>query len=102
MIYLLLINPITLLVVYVLYAYTYTRQNTSVVAKILYWIVTGIGAVLDMVVNVTYGTLIFLDWPKEWLLTQRIERLKSKSGYRGKLATKLCWLLNYILPAHCK
>jgi len=98
----LIFNPISLFLIYILYAYLYPHQNVNVIAKIAYWLVTMIGAVIDMVVNVVWATVVFWDWPHEWLLTQRIERLKSKSGYRGKLANKLCDLLNYILPGHCR
>jgi len=102
MIYLLIFNPITLLLIYMLYAYLFKHQNANVIVKILYWAVTGIGAIIDCVVHLTYGTIIFADWPREWLLTQRIERSKSLPGYRGGLALALCDLLNYFLPEHCR
>ena len=60
------------------------------------------GAVLDFIVNVTWFTVIFADIPKEYLLTKRIERLKSNAGWRGKLANMLCALLNKIQQNHCK
>lgn len=90
-----LINPITLLAVYILY----TRTPKG---SLLYYPVLIVGAVLDMLVNLTYFTVIYWDIPKEWLLTQRTERLKSASGYRGKLANLLCKLLNHFQAGHCK
>jgi hypothetical protein len=85
-------NPITLLLIYILYT-----KTSGIYKKII----TVIGAIIDFVVNVTWFSLIFLDMPKEWLLTERIERLKSKSGYRGKLANQLCKLLNHFEANHC-
>ena len=82
-------NPITLLIVFILYAKT---QN-----KVIMYI----GAIIDLVVNVTWFTLIFMDVPKEYLLTKRIERLKQGIGWRATLAQLLCKLLNWVMPWHC-
>lgn len=92
MMWLLVINPITLLLVYIIYT-----KSSGWFLKLI----TIIGAVLDMLVNITWGTVIFVDFPKEWLLTKRIERLKQSSGYRGWLANQLCKLLNYFQENHC-
>ena len=83
-------NPLTLLIVFILYAKTMNK------------IIMYIGAIIDFVVNVTWFTLIFLDVPKEYLLTKRVERLKSSEGYRGKLANIICKLLNKIQQNHCQ
>jgi len=88
-----LINPITLLVVYIIYT-----RSSGLFLKL----VTVIGGLLDVAVNLTWFTVIFADVPKEWLLTKRIERLKSSSGYRGLLANLLCKLLNYFEKDHCQ
>lgn len=85
-------NPITLLILFIIYA------NTTGIA---HEIVKIIGAIVDMAVNMTYGTIVFLEIPKELLLTKRVERLKSSSGYRGKLANLLCKLMNRIEYDHC-
>lgn len=86
-------NPITLLLVYI--AYTKATGKTKTV-------ITYIGAIIDFVVNVTWFTVIFLDIPREFMLTQRVERLKTKLGYRGKLASLICKLLNHFEYGHCK
>ena len=88
----LIFNPITLLVLFIIYA------NTTGIAN---KIVTVIGGIVDVAVNLTYGTILFMDVPRELLLTKRIERLKSSTGYRGWLANQLCKLLNYIQKDHC-
>ena len=93
MIWVLIINPITLLLVYILYT------KSSGLFKTL---VTVFGGFLDLIVNITWFTIIFVELPKELLLTKRVNRLKSVSGYRGKLANSLCKLLNYFEKDHCK
>lgn len=93
MIWLLVINPITLLLVYILYT------KSSGLFKTL---ITVFGGLLDFIVNITWFTIIFVDLPKELLLTKRVNRLKSVSGYRGNLAKSLCKLLNYFEKDHCK
>jgi hypothetical protein len=85
-------NPLTLLLVYILYT-----KSSGIYKKII----TIIGAIIDFVVNVTWFSIIFLDVPKEWLLTERVERLKQSSGYRQRLASLLCKLLNYFEAGHC-
>jgi len=87
-----LINPITLLVVYIIYT-----RSSGLFLKLI----TVIGGLLDIVVNLSWFTVIFADIPQELLLTKRIERLKKSSGYRGWLANQLCKLLNYFEANHC-
>ena len=89
----LLFNPITLLLLYIGYAKTTGRLNT---------VFKYVGAIVDLVVNLTWFTLLFMDVPKELLLTNRIERLKSNAGWRGVVAWKLCDLLNYFIKDHCR
>lgn len=93
MIYLILINPVTLLLVYILYT-----KSSGIYKKLI----TAIGAIIDCIVNLTWFSIIFLDMPKEWLLTQRVERLKNSSGYRQKLANQLCKLMNHFEWGHCQ
>ncbi len=85
-------NPLTLLLIYILYT-----KSSGLYKKVI----TVIGAVIDFVVNMTWFSLIFLDIPQEWLLTQRVERLKDSKGYRQKLALLICQLLNHFEAGHC-
>ena len=64
------------------------------------------GALLDVIVNATIGTVLFLELPKwrsrEWLFTARLKRWKMYTSWRGKVATWLCEEgLNPIQPDHC-
>ena len=88
-----LFNPFTLLLLYIGYAKTTGKLNCAF---------KYVGAVVDLIVNLTWATVIFLDVPKELLLTQRIERLKANTGWRGAVAWKLCDLLNYFIKDHCR
>lgn len=88
-----LFNPITLLLLYI--GYAKTTGNINCAFKY-------VGAVVDLVVNLTWFTVLFLDVPKELLLTNRIERLKASTGWRGAVAWKICDLLNYFIINHCK
>lgn len=57
----------------------------------LAYIVLAVGAMVDMVMNFTLFTLIFLDIPKEILVTKRLKRyIKSYVGWRYKLAMWIC------------
>lgn len=87
-------NPVTLLIIYIIYTLT-------PVESIFYKPIMYIGAVIDLIVNLSYGTIIFMDLPKEWLLTKRVERLKKGIGYRANLANLICKLLNHFQPFHC-
>jgi len=54
---------------------------------------------LDVLVNTILGTLIFLELPKEWLFTQRLDR-HGKNG--SKFAIWVCkYLLNPFDEDHC-
>lgn len=95
-------NPATLLLVYILYTYLYEARLKHKWLTPFYYIVLVIGALIDVVVNVTWFSVIFWERPKEWMLTKRVERLKSDLGYRGKLALLICALLNKYQSGHCK
>jgi hypothetical protein len=101
-----LINPYTLYLVYAAYASLNAARKSNTLSKpalyLGYYPVFIVGALLDITVNVTWGTLAFLDIPKELMLTKRVERLKSVSGWRGKLALLVCQQLNALEDGHCK
>lgn len=48
--------------------------------------------VIDAAFNITYGSLIFLELPKEWMLTMRLQRILTSydTGWRFKLALFVC------------
>lgn len=67
------------------------------------WILAGYA--MDVLVNLTAATLLFAEWPGEWLVTSRLKRhMLSAGGWRGALAHWICEkLLDPFDPAghHC-
>lgn len=77
----------------------------SPVALWLGYPVVAVGLAFDFVLHVVVGTVVFLEPPREWLLTQRLSRLiRTDRGWRGNLAVWVCLnLLDTFDPAgrHC-
>lgn len=48
-----------------------------------------IGLALDVLVNATVATALFVELPREWLLSGRLWRLSHGDGWRAKLATAI-------------
>lgn len=71
-----------------------------------YYVVLPFGLAYDFAMQVTVFSLLFLDPPREWLVTQRLIRYKRVgSGWRARLATWICEsLLDPHDPSgcHCK
>jgi uncharacterized membrane protein len=69
-------------------------------------IVLAIGYLSDFLVNVLVCTVLFLELPREWVVTARVSRHKKTStGYRQALAAWVCVnLLDPFDPSgcHCK
>ena len=68
--------------------------------------VLALGYLADFLVNVVVCTVLFLELPREWVVTARVSRhKKSGTGYRQALATWVCVnLLDPFDPSgcHCK
>lgn len=67
--------------------------------------VVAVGLLFDFALHVLVGTVLFLERPREWLLTQRLSRLiREDDGWRGDLALWMCTtLLDAFDPdgSHC-
>ena len=46
--------------------------------------------ILDFLVNMTIASVIFLDPPRELLVTKRLQRYAKMSGWRKRLADAIC------------
>lgn len=58
---------------------------------LLSWPVVLVGLVLDILANLTLAMLIFLDLPREWLVTDRLQRyVAQKTGWRADFANWVC------------
>jgi len=70
----------------------------------LYWFMVSIAAagwVLDIVLNVLLFSVLFLDYPRELTITNRLRRyLRSRTGWRYKAADWIC--KNMLEPIDCK
>lgn len=62
-----------------------------------------IGLILDVVLNWLVGSALFLERPREFLLTARLQRHKKGTGWRRAVAAWLCeHLLNqFDRGGHC-
>lgn len=51
-----------------------------------------IGLICDVLYNLTLGSILFLQFPREWTLSQRMKRIHkgNRRGYRYKLARYIC------------
>lgn len=84
------------LLIYVLYVYfcaitnlqrVYEANKLTLVGKFLAYPTVAVGMVIDVFVNATLGTIIFLELPKEWTLSLRLKRyINAGSGYRLAIA----------------
>lgn len=74
-------------------------------AKALGYPWLAIGLAVDVAFNALYGSLMFLEPPRELLFTSRVSRLSARSDWRGRLARWICAeLLDPFDPAgrHCR
>lgn len=75
-------------------------------AELLGKAVLCVGYLSDFLLNTMVGTVLFLELPKEWLLSPRVARLqRDGTGYRKTVATWVCKnLLDPFDPSgcHCK
>lgn len=61
------------------------------VAMVMGWPIVAVAMLIDLVVNVTLLTVLFLELPKEYLVTKRLARhMQGPDGYRKKIAIFTC------------
>jgi hypothetical protein len=54
-----------------------------------------LGALVDVIAQMTVATVVFAEWPREWLVTQRLQRYirTEPNSWRGQRAMRLCMKL---------
>jgi hypothetical protein len=72
--------------------------STFWMVNILPWAVVGL--LLDVAFNVTFGTLMFRELPRELLFTSRVQRHYMTDGSRGRMAAFWARQLNQIDATH--
>lgn len=55
-------------------------------AKVLGYPLLFVGLFIDLAVNILICTVLFADWPHEYTVTGRIQRLVAASGWRQRTA----------------
>lgn len=84
---------------------TRDRGQLTGTAKIIAYPLLAVFVVLDVVLNLLLGTLIFLEPPREFLFTTRVSRLNDSKSWRGAVARWMCSeLLDVFDPSgrHCR
>ena len=62
----------------------------TLASKIMGYPIIAVGLAIDLLMNVFVFTVIFLEWPREWLVTQRLKRHIGQHTIRAKLARFFC------------
>ena len=53
--------------------------------------IVALAVITDVVANLTLAVIVFADIPREWLVTERLQRyLHTDSGWRSDLALRIC------------
>lgn len=63
-----------------------------------------IGWLMDLFTNLIFGTILFLEFPRELMLSSRMKRLNNGAGWRSKISNAICKnLLDIFDPSgdHC-
>jgi hypothetical protein len=82
--------------------------NRPFIKPSVWYLASGVvmtAVLFDALINLTICTVIFLDWPHEWLLSQRLKRYHlTDFNWRGQMAGWICEnILNPFDPnkSHC-
>lgn len=79
------------------------REGTlAPVAKVLGYPPLLVGVILDVLCNIVVCTVLLLELPREWLVTDRLKRHKARGGWRGRISSWVCThLLDAFDPSGC-
>jgi hypothetical protein len=70
-------------------------------ARVLAVLFVFAGVIVDVFYNLTVGSIIFFQIPKQLLFTTRLQDNMYTGGWRSKLANTLCSVLDRLDPDHC-
>jgi len=71
------------------------KDKLTKVAKCIAYPVAFIGVITDVFFNITLGSLYFIELPREWLFTSRLQRHIKRS--KGKRLRKAEWFCHHLL-----
>jgi len=66
------------------------RKTMPLVTKFFAYPLAAIGIIMDVLINIVVGTIIFVELPKTWLLTARLQSHMDDPNWRGALAVWIC------------
>lgn len=66
------------------------RKTMPLVTKLFAYPLAAIGIIMDVLINIIVGTILFLELPKTWLLTARLQSHLDDTGWRGSIAVWIC------------
>jgi len=100
-----LLSPLSILILWILYLATMNlkrandRQELTGIVRFLAYVIKYTGLAFDAYCNLVWMTILFLEIPREWLVTDRVSR-KKKEGNR--VAIWMCeQLLDPFDPSGC-
>lgn len=66
------------------------KDTLSVETKVFAYPLAFVGVIADFLYNVVVGTILFLELPKQFLLTKRLKSHLNDRGFRGSIARAVC------------
>jgi len=66
------------------------KKKLNAISKCFAYPLLYVGVTADVLYNLTLGTIIFLELPHQFLLTDRLESHLKEPGWRGKVARWFC------------
>lgn len=100
-------NPLKFIVIWTVFTWTYylamcslkRAHKANAIPKFLkplaYVLLAGF-LVADAVFNITVGTVVFLQWPRQWLFTSRCKENQNRLDWRRDAAR--WWCANWLNP----
>jgi hypothetical protein len=70
------------------------------VVKVPLYIYLGFGVLFDVLFNVTVGSIVYREVPKEFLFTKRTRRHLKSENFRRAVAKRWALRLNKVDPGH--
>lgn len=66
------------------------RGTLTTASKVVGYPILFIGLAFDVMFNAVWGSLLFLEPPREWLFTDRVSRWNDDEKWRGAVARWIC------------
>ena len=77
------------------------RVQMTAYWRVILYPLAAFGLALDVAFNLTFGTVMFVELPREWLFSHRVQRHVTSDGWRLSLALFFAKQLN-VFDDHIK